>query len=94
MGAHANTPAMAVTFRLREVLVKKGISQTEASRITRVSFATINRLCTNATRQISLDVIDALCSSLRITPGQLFSQDDADEAPVPDARRKQKRGRS
>ena len=63
---------MAVTFRLRELLEKKGVSQSEAARISGVSFATINRMATNATRQVSLDVIERLCGALRIEPGELF----------------------
>jgi DNA-binding Xre family transcriptional regulator len=58
------TTVMAVTFRLRDILEKRGISQSEASRQSGVSFATINRMCTNATRQISLDVLDQLCTWL------------------------------
>jgi putative transcriptional regulator len=66
------TIVMAVTFRLRELLEKRGISQSEASRQSGVSFATINRMCTNATRQISLDVLDQLCSWLGVEVGELI----------------------
>lgn len=79
MESHAGIPIVAVTFRLREVLEKKGVSQSEASRLTGVSFATINRMCTNATRHVSLDVIDALCTHLKLKPGQLFHFGDDDE---------------
>lgn len=64
---------MAVTFRLREALEEAGISQSEASRQSGVSFATVNRMCTNATRQVSLDVLDALCGMLKVQPGALFT---------------------
>lgn len=66
---------MAVTFRLREVLDQRGISQSEASRQSGVSFATINRMCTNATRQVSLDVLDQLSSWLGIDPGELLERE-------------------
>lgn len=63
---------MPVTFRLREVLEERGISQSEAARQSGVSFATINRMCTNATRQISLDVLDQLCTWLEVEVGELM----------------------
>jgi DNA-binding Xre family transcriptional regulator len=72
---HAEIPLVAVTFRLREVLEAAGVSQSEAARRSGVSFATINRMCTNATRQVSLDVIDALCQALGVEPGALLERE-------------------
>lgn len=66
---------MAVRFRLRELLDDAGMGQSELSRSSGVSFATINRMCTNATRQVSLDVLDDLCVALKIDPGDLFIRD-------------------
>jgi DNA-binding Xre family transcriptional regulator len=63
---------MAVEFRLREVIAKKNTTQSALSRDSGVSFATINRMCTNATRQVSLDIIDAICNTLKVKPGELF----------------------
>lgn len=63
---------MATSFRLREVLEERGINQSEAARQSGVSFATINRMCTNATRQISLDVLDQLCTWLGVSVGDLI----------------------
>ena len=60
-------------FRLRELLDEKGVTQSEAARASGVSFATINRMCTNATRQISLDVIEKLCAAFDAEPGELFA---------------------
>lgn len=64
---------MPVRFTLRELLEKRGISQTDAARLSGVSFATINRMCTNATRQVSLDVLDQLAKFLRVDPGDLLA---------------------
>ena len=61
-----------VRFRLREDLERAGISQSEASRQSGVSFATINRMCTNATRRVDLDVINQLCGAFGLSPGSLF----------------------
>lgn len=66
---------MPVRFRLRELLEKAGISQSEASRTSGVSFATINRMCTNATRQVSLDVLDQLAKFLKCEPGDLLESE-------------------
>jgi transcriptional regulator with XRE-family HTH domain len=51
-------------FRLREVLEDAGISQTDFAREADLSFATINRLCTNATAQVSLETLDRIMSAL------------------------------
>ncbi len=63
---------MAVRFRLRELLEDEGVGQSEASRRSGVSFAMINRMCTNATRRVDLDVIDSLCVEFGFKPGELF----------------------
>lgn len=63
---------MPVRFRLKELLEEAGISQSEAGRASGVSYATINRMCTNATRQVSLDVLDQLAKFLHVEPGSLL----------------------
>lgn len=78
---------MAVRFRLREVLDDAGIGQSELSRSSGVSFATINRMCTNATRQVSLDVLDDLCAALKIDPGDLIVRDRSRHRGPADQRR-------
>lgn len=75
MATHAGIPIVAVTFRLRELLEAADVSQSEAARRSGVSFATINRMCTNATRQVSLDVIDSLCAALDCEPGELLERE-------------------
>jgi DNA-binding Xre family transcriptional regulator len=63
---------LPVRFRLKELLEEAGVSQSEAARRSGVSFATINRMCTNATRQVSLDVLDQLAKYLKCAPGDLL----------------------
>ena len=60
-----------VKFRLREILAEKGISQTEAAKLSGVSFATVNRMCTNATRRVDLDVLGKLAKALQVRPGAI-----------------------
>ena len=62
-----------MTFRLREALEERGLGQSEAARLTGVSFATINRMCTNATRQVSLDVLDRIFERLELGPEDVFA---------------------
>lgn len=66
---------MTTIFRLRELLEKRGITQSELARLSGVSFATINRLCTNATAQVSLDTLDRIANALGVEPGDLIARD-------------------
>jgi putative transcriptional regulator len=63
---------MTARFRLREMLEERGLSQTQLSRDSGVSFATINRMCTNATEQVSLKTLDSIASVLGVKPGDLI----------------------
>ena len=71
---------MTARFRLREILQGCGIGQSQLSRESGVSFSTINRMCTNATEQVSLRTLDSLSVTLsRLTgkpvkPGDLIEQ--------------------
>jgi DNA-binding Xre family transcriptional regulator len=70
-------------FRLQELLdaQKPPLSQTELARRSEVSFATVNRLCTNATSQVSLATLDAISKVLRnpdgssVEPGDLIERE-------------------
>jgi DNA-binding Xre family transcriptional regulator len=66
-----------VEFRLRELLAERqkddpSINQSQLAVRAGVSFATVNRLCTNATDRVDLAVLDKLCQALGVTPGDLF----------------------
>ena len=63
---------MPTKFRLRELLEKLDLSQTDLARRAGVSFATINRMCTNATSQVSLETLDRVASALGVEPGDLI----------------------
>lgn len=63
---------MTARFRLREMLEAAGMSQTQLARDSGVSFATVNRICTNATEQVSLKTLDAIAAVLGIQPGDLI----------------------
>ena len=55
---------MSARFRLRELLEDAGVSQSDFAKSADVSFSTVNRLCTNATAQISLETVDKVLSAL------------------------------
>jgi DNA-binding Xre family transcriptional regulator len=67
---------MAARFRLRELLEahEPTLSQSELERVSGVSFATINRLATNATKQVSLETLDRLARELGLEPGDLIER--------------------
>ena len=66
---------MPTRFRLREVLEKRQMTQTEIARLSKISFATINRMCTNATSQVSLATLDAIAEALGVEPGELIARE-------------------
>jgi DNA-binding Xre family transcriptional regulator len=66
---------MPTVFRLRRILEVRQISQRELSRLSGVSMATINRMCTNATRQASLHSLDRLAKALAVEPGDLLAHE-------------------
>lgn len=63
-------------FRLQELIDARGTNQSELSRDSGVSFATISRMCRNVTAQVSLETLDRLARTLRCEPGDLIEQVD------------------
>jgi DNA-binding Xre family transcriptional regulator len=62
-------------FRLQEVIDAKGTSQSQLSRDSGVSFATISRMCRNVTAQVSLATLDKLASALHVEVGDLIQRE-------------------
>lgn len=60
------------------------MGQSELARRSGVSFATINRLCTNATERVDLATLDRLAAVLSMEPGELLEREPS---------RRQSRGR-
>ncbi len=63
-------------FRLQEILDEVGMSQSELSRRSGVSFVTINRMCNNLTEGVSLKTLDALAQVLGVQPGDIIEGDE------------------
>ena len=70
---------MAVQFRLDKLLEERKrdgapITQSELARLADVTFATVNAIANNRTRQVHLDTLDKLCKALSVDPGALFER--------------------
>jgi transcriptional regulator with XRE-family HTH domain len=74
-------PMSPARFRVRELVEESGLGQSELARRADVSFATVNRLCQNATGQVSLETLDKLAVALSaaigrtIEPGELIERE-------------------
>jgi DNA-binding Xre family transcriptional regulator len=77
---------MTARFRLREILEQLDVGQSQLSRDSGVSFSTINRMCTNATEQVSLKTLDALSAALSEVAGKAIQPGDLIER-VPEKKR-------
>jgi putative transcriptional regulator len=66
---------MGARFKLRELLEKAGMSQSELARRSGISFQTINGMVGNRTAQVSLKTLDALSKALGCEPGDLLERE-------------------
>ena len=64
--------SVPTTFRLREILEAKGLTQKKLAAISKVSLPTISRMCRNETGQVSLITLDKLAWALSVEPGDLI----------------------
>ena len=64
---------MATQFRLAEELGDR-MTQTELARQADVAFATVNRMCTNFTAQVSLETLDRISTVLGCEPSDLIER--------------------
>ncbi|WP_326831621.1 helix-turn-helix domain-containing protein [Arthrobacter sp. BL-252-APC-1A] len=65
---------------LDRVLLQRGMTLTELSRLTGITLANLSILKTNKAKAIRFTTLTAVCDALRTTPGELFSIDPP-EAP-------------
>lgn len=65
---------MPTTFRLRQILEARGMTQAEIAELAGVGLQTIGRLCRNDTGQVSLSTLDKIAAALNIAPGDLIER--------------------
>ena len=67
--------AMTTRFRLAEVLKERNMSQSELSRLSGVSFPTVNAICNNKTGTVALGTLDKIATALGVAPGNLLDRE-------------------
>lgn len=65
---------MAIRFRLAEELGDR-MTQGELAQQAGLHIATVNRLCANATQQVSLKTLDRISTVLGCEPGDLIERE-------------------
>lgn len=85
---NTSVATVAVRFRLRELLEEEGISQSDLAKLADLSFATVNRLCTNATAQVSLETLHKLLTALESQGVKATLDDIIEREPEPKKRKK------
>ena len=66
--------AVAVRFRLRELLAERGMSQTDLQTRSRLAYSTINDMFNNKPRRVELDTLDVLCEVLNCSIADLLER--------------------
>lgn len=71
-------PLVPTRFRLREQLAahEPPMSQSELARRSGVSLVTINAIANNRTTRVDLETLDAICSVLKVRPGDLLEKSE------------------
>lgn len=62
-----------VVCHLDRVLLNRGMTLTELSRLTGITMANLSILKTNKAKAIRFTTLTAVCDALETTPGELFS---------------------
>ena len=62
-----------IVLRLREVRLARGLSQQELSERAGVRQAAISEIESGKRRRVDLDVLDRLCATLGVQPGELLA---------------------
>ncbi len=65
---------MVTRFRVADELGDQ-MTQNELAQRAGVHFVTVNRLCKNATKQVSLETLDRISKVLRCKPGDLLERE-------------------
>ena len=63
---------MPTRFRLAELLSHHGMSQSELSRLSGVSYPVVNKMCGNKAATVALSTLDRIATVLHVAPGELI----------------------
>lgn len=63
---------MSIRCRLGDIMKERGLANKDVVEMTGVSRNTITSLASSATKMISYDVLDAICTGLNIEPADFF----------------------
>lgn len=69
---------MIIKIKLKEILVERGISQTDLAKRIGVDKNTISRWTTHSLDRVYLDTLVKLCVELNVTPNDLLVLTDAE----------------
>lgn len=66
---------MAAHLRLKEVLIKRNVSMSRLSRMTDISYNTIQALCRDTRRNVSLHTLSLIAEALEIPISDLYYEE-------------------
>ena len=61
-----------IVNRLPDIMNQKGVSIRELSRTTGITYTTIRGVYHGERRSVQLDVLDAICQTLNVQPGDIY----------------------
>jgi putative transcriptional regulator len=64
--------AMAIRVRLRELLERRGMAQTELQARSRLGYSTINALYHGKTERVEFATLDAICEAVGCEVGEII----------------------
>ena len=67
-----------IRFRLRELIKERGYkSENVFADVIGARRNTVNDVCNNEIKRLPVDLLDAICTELNITPGELIVHENA-----------------
>lgn len=64
---------MAITFRLKILLVERNMTQKQLAELTGIRPPTVSAICTGKAKQLPVSAVDKICQTLQCQPGDLMT---------------------
>ncbi|MEI2357872.1 helix-turn-helix domain-containing protein [Mesobacillus zeae] len=61
---------MAIYFTLREILIKRGITERQFAKQVKIREGTLYDICNNKIKRIPVELIDRISEELNLEPGE------------------------